>query len=73
MQILNFAIFSDDTVEPKHHGRDDGGWKRHRDKDTGQDGESLAGEQVVQERKALVMSALDRLFVNTTEEEVCEA
>jgi len=75
MQILNFAIFSDNmmAVDLKHDGREDDGGKRHRENYTApgrQEGESLAGVLVVQERKALVMSALDRLFVNSLDEEV---
>ena len=78
MQILNFAIFSDNmmAVDLKHDGLEDDGGKRHRENYTAprhQEGESLAGVLVVQERKALVMSALDRLFVNSTDEEVCNA
>ena len=78
MQILNFAIFSDNmmAVDLKHDGREDDGGKRHRENYTApgrQEGESLAGVLVVQERKALVMSALDRLFVNSLDEEVCKA
>jgi len=72
MQILNFAIFSDSAKAAKLCTQsNDGGDTRHREngrEPRPEDGESLGGVLVVQERKTLVMSALDRLFVESAEE-----